>query len=87
MTENGTPMVTPIAQEIRVSRNMDQLGFAAECRRQSLLVAQADAADAALDAFLDTARADLDEPSVTTSSSQPAPATPHRSAGRRPLPR
>ncbi len=36
-------------------------GFAAECRRQSLLVAQADAGDAALARLLDAALADLDD--------------------------
>jgi len=36
-------------------------GFAEECRRQSLVVAAADAADADLNAFMDAALADLDE--------------------------
>ena len=36
-------------------------GFAEECRRQSMVVADADAADHDLDAFLDAALADLDE--------------------------
>ena len=36
-------------------------GFAEECRRQSLLVAEADAADPDLDAFLEAALADLDD--------------------------
>lgn len=35
-------------------------GFAEECRRQSLVVAAADAADRDLDDFLDAALADLD---------------------------
>jgi hypothetical protein len=35
-------------------------GFAEECRRQSLLVAAADAADHDLQAFMDAALADLD---------------------------
>ncbi|MFM9913731.1 MAG: antitoxin MazE family protein [Methylophilaceae bacterium] len=34
-------------------------GFAEECRRQSLLVAEMDAHDADLDAFMDTALADI----------------------------
>jgi hypothetical protein len=37
-------------------------GFAEECRRQSLLVAEADAADRELNAFLDAALTDLDDP-------------------------
>ncbi|MCJ2088791.1 antitoxin MazE family protein [Methylobacterium sp. E-005] len=76
-----------VAQVTWDPEDTSQPGFVAECRRQSLLVAQADAADEALGAFLDAALADLDEPSLTTSSSRPAPATPHRSAGRRPRPR
>jgi hypothetical protein len=36
-------------------------GFAEECRRQSLLVARADAADQDVRAFMDAALADLDE--------------------------
>jgi len=36
-------------------------GFAEECRRQSLLVAQADAADRDLQDVLDAALADLDD--------------------------
>ncbi len=35
-------------------------GFAEECRRQSVLVAAADAADHELQAFMDAAFADLD---------------------------
>lgn len=35
-------------------------GFAAECRRQSLLVSQADTADTELTKFLDDALSDLD---------------------------
>ncbi|SEF68363.1 antitoxin MazE family protein [Bosea lathyri] len=38
-------------------------GFAAECRRQSLLVASADARDVGLGDFLDAALTDLDDPS------------------------
>ena len=62
MTGTETPMVTPIAQGTWEPHDTSRPGFAAECRRQSLLVAQADAADDALDAFLDAALADLDEP-------------------------
>ncbi|HET7716485.1 MAG TPA: antitoxin MazE family protein [Bauldia sp.] len=36
-------------------------GFDEECRRQSIVVARADAADRDLDDFLDAALADLDE--------------------------
>jgi Protein of unknown function (DUF3018) len=36
-------------------------GFAEECRRQSLLVAKADAADPDMLAFMDAALVDLDE--------------------------
>jgi hypothetical protein len=36
-------------------------GFAEECRRQSLLVAAADAGDKDLAAFMDAALADLDD--------------------------
>lgn len=35
-------------------------GFAEECRRQCLLVAQADSADAAMQQFMDEALADVD---------------------------
>lgn len=35
-------------------------GFAQECRRQSLVVAAADAADRDLEAFMDAALADVD---------------------------
>ncbi|WP_313901919.1 antitoxin MazE-like protein [Methylobacterium sp. J-030] len=77
-------MVMPIVQGLWEPHDTSRPGFAAECRRQSLLVAQADAADAALDAFLDAALADLDEPPLTTSSSPPAPASPRRSAAHRP---
>ena len=87
MTESGTPMVTPIAEGIREPQDTRQPSFAAECRRQSLLVAEADAADRDLSAFLDAALADFDEPSLTTSSWPPVPAIPRRSAGRRPRPR
>lgn len=38
-----------------------QPGFAEECRRQSLLVAQADAADRELLDFMDAVLTDLDE--------------------------
>ncbi|MDR2874597.1 MAG: antitoxin MazE family protein [Methylobacillus sp.] len=37
-----------------------QPDFAAECRRQCLLVAQADAADTTLQQFMDAALADVD---------------------------
>jgi hypothetical protein len=36
-------------------------GFAEECRRQSLLIAQTDKADSALGNFMDAALADIDE--------------------------
>ena len=36
-------------------------GFAEDCRRQALVVAAADAADADLDAFMEAALADLDD--------------------------
>lgn len=36
-------------------------GFAAECHRQAMLVAEADRHDANLSDFMDTALADLDE--------------------------
>lgn len=36
-------------------------GFATECRRQAMLVAQADRRDADLSDFMDAALADLDE--------------------------
>lgn len=35
-------------------------GFTAECRRQCLLAAQADSADAAMQQFMDAALADVD---------------------------
>lgn len=35
-------------------------GFSAECRRQSLIIAQAEAADGDLAGFMDAALADLD---------------------------
>lgn len=35
-------------------------GFSQECRRQCLLVAQADSADAAMQQFMDAALADVD---------------------------
>ncbi len=38
-----------------------QPGFAAECRRQSLLIAQADEADTDLGSFMDEALADIDD--------------------------
>ncbi|MBI0436135.1 antitoxin MazE family protein [Roseomonas sp. KE0001] len=38
-----------------------QPGFAEECRRQSRLVAAADAADSELDRFLDAALTDMDD--------------------------
>lgn len=36
-------------------------GFAEECRRQSLVVAAADAADGGLDAFMEAALADVND--------------------------
>jgi hypothetical protein len=72
-------MPTPIHQRVRKRRDAlrdaglrpvqiwvpdtRRPGFAEECRRQSRLVAKADAADADLSAFLDDALADLvDDP-------------------------
>jgi len=68
-------MATPIHQRVRKCRDVlrdaglppvqiwvpdtRRPGFAEECRRQSRLVAAADAADADLSAFLDDALADL----------------------------
>ena len=70
-------MVTPVTQRVRKRRDAlraaglrpvqiwvpdtSRPGFAEECRRQSLLVAEADAADDALNAFLDAALIDLDD--------------------------
>jgi Protein of unknown function (DUF3018) len=48
-----TPMQIPIP-------DTDRPGFDEECRRQSSVVAEADAADAELEAFMDAALADLD---------------------------
>jgi hypothetical protein len=62
MTGTEAPKVAPLAQGTWEPHDTRRPGFAAECRRQPLPVAQADAADAALDAFLDAALADLDEP-------------------------
>jgi len=74
-------MVTSIAQRVRKRRDAlraaglrpvqiwvpdtSRPGFAEECRRQSLLVAAADASDPELSAFLDAALADLDDPAET----------------------
>ena len=71
-------MVTPVAQRVRKRRealraaglrpvqiwvpDTSRPGFADECRRQSLLVAEADATDRELTAFLDAALTDLDDP-------------------------
>ena len=71
-------MVTPVTQRVRKRRDAlraaglrpvqiwvpdtSRPGFAEECRRQSLLVAEADAADDELNAFLDAALIDLDDP-------------------------
>lgn len=71
-------MVTPVAQRVRKRRealraaglrpvqiwvpDTSRPGFADECRRQSLLVAEADATDRELNAFLDAALTDLDDP-------------------------
>jgi hypothetical protein len=71
-------MVTPVAQRVRKRRealraaglrpvqiwvpDTSRPGFADECRRQSLLVAEADATDRELNAFLDAALNDLDDP-------------------------
>lgn len=70
-------MSTPVAERVQKRRNAlraaglrpvqiwvpdtRRSGFAAECRRQSLLVAAADAADPDLTTFLDAALADLDD--------------------------
>jgi hypothetical protein len=74
-------MVTPIAHRVRKRRDAlraaglrpvqiwvpdtSRPGFAEECRRQSLLVAAADASDLELNALLDAALADLDDPAET----------------------
>ncbi|MCJ2055617.1 antitoxin MazE family protein [Methylobacterium sp. J-048] len=74
-------MVTSIAQRVRKRRDAlraaglrpvqiwvpdtTRPGFAEECRRQSLLVAAADASDPELSAFLDAALADLEDPAET----------------------
>jgi hypothetical protein len=71
-------MVTPVAQRVRKRRealraaglrpvqiwvpDTSRPGFADECRRQSLLVAEADATNRELNAFLDAALTDLDDP-------------------------
>ncbi len=70
-------MATPVSQRVRKRRDAlrtaglrpvqiwvpdtRQPGFADECRRQSLVVAAADAADPDLDVFLEAALADLDD--------------------------
>ena len=74
-------MATPIAHRLRKRRDAlraaglrpvqiwvpdtSRPGFAEECRRQSLLVASADASDRELNALLDAALADLDDPAET----------------------
>jgi len=74
-------MVASIAQRVRKRRDAlraaglrpvqiwvpdtSRPGFAEECRRQSLLVAAADATAPELSAFLDAALADLDDPAET----------------------
>ncbi|MGU3407476.1 antitoxin MazE family protein [Methylobacterium brachiatum] len=74
-------MVTPIAHRVQKRRDAlraaglrpvqiwvpdtSRPGFAEECRRQSLLVAAADASDPELNALLDAALADLDDPAET----------------------
>jgi hypothetical protein len=71
-------MVTPVAQRVRKRRealraaglrpvqiwvpDTSRPGFADECRRQSLLVAEADSTDRELNALLDAALTDLDDP-------------------------
>ena len=70
-------MPTPVSERVRKRRktlraaglrplqiwvpDTGRPGFAEECRRQSLLVAKADAADQDLQDFMDAALADLDE--------------------------
>ena len=70
-------MPTPVSQRVRKRRDALRAaglrpvqvwvpdtrrpGFADECRRQSLVVAAADAADPDLGAFLDAAFRDLDD--------------------------
>lgn len=79
--EADASMVTPIAHRVRKRRDAlraaglrpvqiwvpdtSRPGFAEECRRQSLLVAAADASDPELNALLDAALADLDDPAET----------------------
>ncbi|MGH1589974.1 antitoxin MazE family protein [Methylobacterium phyllosphaerae] len=71
-------MSTPVAERVRKRRDAlraaglrpvqiwvpdtSRPGFVEECRRQSLLVAEADAADRELNAFLDAALTELDDP-------------------------
>jgi hypothetical protein len=64
-----TSVVRKMRNALRVARmrpiriwvpDRRQAGFAAECRRQSLLIAQADEADFDLSSFMDDALADLD---------------------------
>jgi hypothetical protein len=78
VTEREMRMGTPVVERVRKRRealraaglrpvqiwvpDSSQPGFTDECRRQSLLVAEADAADDELNAFLDAALADLDDP-------------------------
>lgn len=70
-------MSTPVAERVQKRRNAlraaglrpvqiwvpdtRRSGFADECRRQSLVVAAADATDPDLNTFLDAALADLDD--------------------------
>ncbi len=74
-------MPTPVSQRVRKRRvalraaglrpiqiwvpDDRRPGFAEECRRQSRIVAEADAADRDLDAFMDAALVDLDGDSET----------------------
>jgi hypothetical protein len=74
-------MPTPVSQRVRKRRDALRAaglrpiqiwvpddrrpGFAEECRRQSRIVAEADAADRDLDAFMDAALVDLDGDSET----------------------
>jgi hypothetical protein len=70
-------MPTPVSERVQKRRNTMRAaglrpvqiwvpdtrrpGFAAECRRQSALVAQADQLDTGLSDFMDAALTDLDE--------------------------
>lgn len=73
-------MLAPVSQRVRKRRaalraaglrpiqiwvpDTRRPGFAEECRRQSLVVAAADAVDNDLDAFMDAALVDLDAESA-----------------------